>query len=507
MEKTFEQKAAAVQKSMEQDRQKLLTRQPFIGLILMNLELVPMPGNIVHTACTDGRRIMMGISFYAKLDLEERLFVMAHEAWHCVLLHGARLQTRNQQLFNIAADLEIHFILQKEKMKEPFVLSHDVRWDGLSAEEIYERLGHKTPRKTKSCASPNDGRFKVPGKQSKHIQGKDNGEGFDEHVYAGHESGRMPQDATEEGKCKRGNKASEGEEGHTQSSGKEGAGADASDESQEKSAGANTQDKADAGGNDAKDAGSQGASTPDFQTGANKPSEGGDISETPAWDQQAVERMRRIVIQSAQVMERTQGHLPAHIQGIVEKLRKPELPWRDLLRQFVTSCYGGSRRWLPPERRYVSRQLYLPSYRDNRMNAVMAIDTSGSTTGDLPQFFAELSSLLNSFGKYDLTVIQCDCAIQYVETFTEAKRFSRNYKWESYGHGGTSFVPPFKYVSEHRLRPDIFIYITDGFGDAPEKPRSFPVLWVLTHDGNKPASWGRCIKLKQNAENNYGNQL
>ena len=113
MEKTFEQKAAAVLKSMEQDRQKLLTRQPFIGLILMNLELVPVPGNSLRTTCTDGRRIMMSLSFYAKLDLEERLFVMAHEAWHCVLMHGVRCQTRNQHLFNIAADLEIHFVLQK----------------------------------------------------------------------------------------------------------------------------------------------------------------------------------------------------------------------------------------------------------------------------------------------------------------------------------------------------------------------------------------------------------
>ena len=449
MEKTFEQKAAAVLKSMEQDRQKLLTRQPFIGLILMNLELVPMPGNIVHTACTDGRRIMMGISFYAKLDLEERLFVMAHEAWHCVLLHGVRYQTRNQHLFNIAADLEIHFILQKEKMKEPFVLPHDVRWDGLSAEEIYEKLGHKPPSEPKGSALPGKGKFKVPGKQSEHIHGQGNGEGFDEHVYAGQENGQKH-------------------------------------------------------GEGAKDRESQSASFGGSQSGIEEHSEAGAISKTPAWDSQSVEWMRRIIIQTAQVMERTQGHLPAHIQGIVEKLRKPKLPWRDLLRQFVTSCYGGSRRWLPPERRYVSRQLYLPSYRDNRMNAVMAIDTSGSTTGDLPQFFTELSSLLNSFGKYDLTVIQCDCVIQHVESFSEAKRFPRNYKWESFGHGGTSFVPPFEYVSEHRLRPDIFIYLTDGCGDAPEKPPRFPVLWVLTHDGNKPASWGGCIKLKPNTENNDG---
>ena len=190
MEKTFEQKAAAVLKSMEQDRQKLLTRQPFIGLILMNLELVPMPGNRLRTACTDGRRIMMSNSVYAKLDLEERLFVMTHEAWHCVLMHGVRYQTRNQRLFDIAADLEIHFILQKEKMKEPFVLPHDPAWDGLSAEEIYEKLGHKPPEKARGGNaqggnSSSNGGPKNPGKESEHIKGQENGEGFDEHIFSG----------------------------------------------------------------------------------------------------------------------------------------------------------------------------------------------------------------------------------------------------------------------------------------------------------------------------------
>ncbi len=437
MKKTFEQKAAAVLKSMEQDRQKLLTRQPFIGLILMNLELVPMPGNRLRTACTDGRRIMMSISFYAKLDLEERLFVMAHEAWHCVLMHGLRYQMRNQHRFEVAADLEIHFILQKEKMKEGFVHPHDPAWDGLSAEEIYEKLGHKSPRNSRSNARGGYG-FSS-GKESDHIKGLGNGEGFDEHFFSG--GGELQQAGT--------------------------------------TVDANAGTTVDANNDTSGEA---------------------SITETPAWDKQSVERMRRIVIQVAQIMERTQGHLPAHIQGIVEKLRKPELPWRELLRQFVTSCYGGSRRWLPPERRYVSRRLYLPSYRDNRMNAVMAIDTSGSTTGDLPQFFAELSSLLNSFGKYDLTVIQCDCTIQHVETFSENKRFSHNYQWESYGHGSTSFIPPFEYVREHRLKPDIFIYLTDGFGDAPETKPRYPVLWVLTQDGRIPANWGRCIKLKHSRE-------
>ena len=392
-------------RSMEQDRQKLLMRQPFIGMILMHLDFVPITSGC-RTACTDGSRVFMNCQFYAKLDLEERLFVLAHETWHCVLLHFARRQNRNHHKFNIATDLEIHFILQKEKMKEPFVLPHDPEWDGLSAEEIYEKLGHK-----KEYGGTRE-KCKNPGCCSKDFDS--NEQSFDEHIYAG----QAKQDSEND---------------------------------------------------------------PDF---------------APQVDAQSVEKMRQIIIQSAQTIERTQGRMPGFLQGIIEKLRKPELNWKELLKQFVTSCYGGSRRWLPPARRYVGMGLYLQSRRNEKFNAVMAIDTSESTTGDLPQFFAELSSLLKSFGNYELTVIQCDAEIQHVEKFSGDNPLPGNYQWTSYGHGGTSFIPPFEYVKEHKLRPDIFIYLTDGYGDAPEKAPQIPVLWVLTNDGEEPALWGKKIKFK-----------
>jgi predicted metal-dependent peptidase len=398
---------------MEQERQKLLMRQPFIGMILMHLDFVPITSGC-RTACTDGSRIFMNCKFYAQLDLEERLFVLAHETWHCVLLHFARLQNRNPEKFNIATDLEIHFILQKEKMKEPFVLPHDPDWDGLSAEEIYEKL-------RKSKKRPPD-----PGCCSKGFEGNcEEGKGFDEHI---HKNGSDTEGAAEE-----------------------------------------------------INAGRAGETDPDF---------------APQVDAQSVEKMRQIIIQSAQTIERTQGRMPGFLQSIIEKLRKPELNWKELLKQFVTSCYGGSRRWLPPARRYVGMGLYLQSRRNEKFNAVMAIDTSGSTTGDLPQFFAELSNLLKSFGNYELTVIQCDAEIQHIEKFSGDTPLPPNYQWKSYGHGGTSFIPPFEYAKEHKLRPDIFIYLTDGYGNAPEKPPNFPVLWVLTHDGENPALWGKKIRLQ-----------
>ena len=61
---------------------------------------------------------------------------------------------------------------------------------------------------------------------------------------------------------------------------------------------------------------------------------------------------------------------------------------------------------------------------------------------------------------------------------------------------GTSFIPVFDYVRSHGMRPDVLVYVTDGYGDAPQKAPPYPVLWVLTSDGTeKFATWGQKIHL------------
>ena len=388
---------AMVRKCMEQDRMKLLNRQPFIGAVLMHLELEPTTDSVFcPTAKTDGLTVYMNCKFYAGLDFEERIFVLAHETWHCVMLHFVRIQSREPKRFNIATDLEIHFILSKEKMKEPFVLPHDPAWDGLSAEEIYEKL-----------RQPNHG-DPARGKSSKGISGIDGG-GFDRHVY---------------------------------------------------------------------------------HSGAD--------------NEEAVEKLRRIVIRSAQLAERRQGALPAHIVGVIEKLRKPELNWREVLKQFVTSCYGGSRHWLPPARRYVGMGLYLPSRReDNLENIVVAMDISGSMQWNLPMIFGELTSLLKSFGRYNLDVLQCDTEITNVQHFDENHPFADNDIHFIRKTGGNCFMPVFDYIRTQKMHPALLIYLTDGYlstDDANPPPQygpPYPVLWVLTKDGKRPVKWGKCIRLKQ----------
>jgi predicted metal-dependent peptidase len=133
--------------------------------------------------------------------------------------------------------------------------------------------------------------------------------------------------------------------------------------------------------------------------------------------------------------------------------------------------------------------------RDEAIRAVVAIDTSGSTSCELPRFFSELTGLMKSFGKYDLTVIQCDASISKVEKFSDTSPLDPEKKIEVFGFGGTDFKPVFDYIKKGHEQPEVLIYVTDGWGDAPEHPPAYPVLWVLTSNGKQPADWGKSVFL------------
>jgi predicted metal-dependent peptidase len=411
--KEEEQRKSVCLEQLAQDRQQLLIKWPFIGSIIMRMELVPVRDDRLCTASTNGDSIFVDINFYAKLTREQRLFVLAHEVWHCVMLHIARTGKRHRDLFNIAIDLEVHFTLLDEKMSEPFVLPHEPSWAKLSAEEIYEELLKLQSGKKLSSEW-------CSGKISKNFE--TNKKSFDKHIFPNESEENTPSNtSTDDAEC-------------------------------------------------------------DFVI---------DKDYRPIITLETIERTRARVISAAQQIERTQGHLPANLVALLDKLQTPSLPWQELLKQFVTTCYGGKRLWLPPARRHVWQDMYLPSMRDEQLKTVVALDTSGSTEYDLALFFGELVSLMRSFGRFELTVIQCDADIHDVQIFTDARIPASNHRWKIKGGGGTDFRPVFDYVHKKSLKPDLLLFFTDGYGDAPVNPPPYPMMWVLTTDSRTPAPWGR----------------
>jgi predicted metal-dependent peptidase len=165
-----------------------------------------------------------------------------------------------------------------------------------------------------------------------------------------------------------------------------------------------------------------------------------------------------------------------------------------VLRRFVTQAIGGERTWNPPSRRHIHRGLYLPATRQHRLRAVVAIDTSGSVHEFIPQFVAELSGLLASFGRYELDIVWCDCEVQRVDHWSDAAPPDIA-RLEIIEGGGTDFRPVFDHVETHGAAPDVLIYLTDGYGPAPDDPPGYPVLWALADGCSAPARWGEVVSL------------
>ena len=100
------------------------------------------------------------------------------------------------------------------------------------------------------------------------------------------------------------------------------------------------------------------------------------------------------------------------------------------------------------------------------------------------------------YGEYKITIIQCDTRIRSVKEYSNDDPLPEN-GLRFHGFGGTNLIPPFNYI-KGKTTPIIFIYLTDGYGDAPAKAPDYPVIWCITKGGVKPANWGLEVKITNN---------
>ncbi len=115
-----------------------------------------------------------------------------------------------------------------------------------------------------------------------------------------------------------------------------------------------------------------------------------------------------------------------------------------------------------------------------------AVDTSGSMSKEaLGRISQELQRLACHT---TITVVECDDKIRTKYPFNGPLKGVN-------GRGGTDLRPPLSEECASELRPDVAVYFTDGDGKAPEHPPSFPVIWVLTPGGRRPAPWGEVYEL------------
>ncbi len=198
---------------------------------------------------------------------------------------------------------------------------------------------------------------------------------------------------------------------------------------------------------------------------------------------------RLLVTQAA----RLAGKLPGALQLRLERLTAPRVDWRAVLRQFLSTAASSRFAWVPPSRRHLHRGWFLPSrQRSPSLRIAVAVDTSGSTSRDWPWFVAEVRSLCQSFGRYELRLLLCDTKVRYDQWFGDEHARTTPPR-ALIGGGGTEFCPVFE-----RLAPDpppALVFFTDGIGTAPSTPPAYPVLWCLTNGARAPAEWGTAVDV------------
>ena len=93
------------------------------------------------TAATDGRKIFFNDEFLNSLSSQEQNALMLHEVLHMALLHVTRRQSRDPHIWNIAADIVVNDLIERNtSFPLPEGAITDNRFQDKSVEYIYEAL-------------------------------------------------------------------------------------------------------------------------------------------------------------------------------------------------------------------------------------------------------------------------------------------------------------------------------------------------------------------------------
>ena len=239
-----------------------------------------------------------------------------------------------------------------------------------------------------------------------------------------------------------------------------------------------------------------------------QPSPSPDSSDTPPPDRDEVEQKWQDISQKTQTsmetFHREINLMAGNLQQQLQMENRTRYDYRTFLRKFAV--VREEVRIDPDSFDYgfyhYSMQLYhnMPmleelEYREAKKihDFVIAVDTSGSCSGELVRRFLEqtVSMLLDSgsfFRSVNVHIIQCDADIQSDLKITDTSHLTDVMQtFEVSGNGDTDFRPVFRYVEQLQQQGELshlqgMLFFTDGFGIYPQKRPPYDVAFLFLDD-------------------------
>jgi predicted metal-dependent peptidase len=222
----------------------------------------------------------------------------------------------------------------------------------------------------------------------------------------------------------------------------------------------------------------------------------GDSNPDPDGNGMTEQDWKQAIMQAAKQAQQ-QGVMPAGFERLLNQIKYPAC--RDLVAALLEFCSRTARddySFRRPNKKHIARGLVLPElYSVTCPPIVACVDTSGSVYDELLEDYrGALQRVLDECKPETLAVISCDSAIHSVAEYAEGDLVVGKFP----GGGGTSFVPALERAAEYE--PTAAVYFTDTYGEFPDEPPTFPVLWcVFDSAGDRrhvPANMGECIFLE-----------
>ena len=185
----------------------------------------------------------------------------------------------------------------------------------------------------------------------------------------------------------------------------------------------------------------------------------------------------------------------------LEELLKPQIDWRDVLREFIsTTCAGKDfSTWSRPNRRFVSTGVYMPSGISEKVGElVIAIDTSASIgQRELTTFLSEIKSVCDNVRPERIRLLYWDTRVCADETYDHAETDTLVQSTKPAGGGGTDVSCVSEYMTEHKIDPQAVIVFTDGYV-YDWGTWTCPILWAIYDFERAKPDCGKVVHITKN---------
>lgn len=252
-----------------------------------------------------------------------------------------------------------------------------------------------------------------------------------------------------------------------------------------------------------------GENTQGDEEGADDGAQGGGSAQNPSQSaksdlEKQWEEISRSVQMDMETFSKEKGDTAGGMAKQLREVNRDKYDYSDFLRRFAVS--GETMKINADEFDYVFYTYGLELFgnmpliepleykEDLRVREfAVAIDTSGSTNGELVRKFliktySILSSAESFFNHINLHIFQCDCAVREHVKITSREELDAYIKgFTVKGLGGTDFRPVFREVDrliekKEFTNPGGLIYFTDGYGTFPEKKPSYKTAFVFARN-------------------------